>query len=67
MDLEQVGNLFLETGGPVHPNQEDEKMDLLGFSGAIGSPSAADAVLLDAYSSAVTGAVERVSPAVAHI
>jgi S1-C subfamily serine protease len=32
-----------------------------------GTPSAGDSSLLDAYSSAVTGAVERISPSVAHI
>ena len=32
-----------------------------------GTPASGDASLLDAYSSAVTGAVERISPSVAHI
>ncbi len=32
-----------------------------------GAPSSGDPSLLDAYSSAVTGAVERISPSVAHI
>ncbi len=67
MDLEGVRNFYLETGGPAHPDQGNEKLDLPGFAGAIGSPNGADASLLDAYSSAVSGAVERASPSVAHI
>ena len=36
-------------------------------SGVVGNPAAADALLLDAYSRAVIGAVEKVSPSVVNI
>ncbi len=67
MNLEQVRNVYSGTAGPLHPNQAGEKTDLHGFSSAIGGPSVSDGSLLDAYSSAVSGAVEHVSPSVAHI
>ena len=44
---------------PYETHGKDEVRD--------GTPAAADTSLLDAYSSAVTGAVERISPSVAHI
>ena len=67
MNLEQVRNVYSGTAGPLHPNQADGNTDLHGFSSAIGGPSVSDGSLLDAYSSAVSGAVEHVSPSVAHI
>src|SRR2546423_14129548 len=38
-----------------------------GDRGLIRDPGAADASLLDAYSTAVTNAVDRISPSVVHI
>jgi len=58
MYLEEAGNPFALSGhSPLNP---------LSDSGS-GQVSSADESLLDAYSAAVTSAVERISPSVAHI
>lgn len=60
MDLEEDGNVF-DLAGPAGLSSEGGSA--LGATGMAVS----DASLLDAYSNAVTGAVERISPSVAHI
>jgi len=58
MNLEETGSSFfvLSAHSPLNALAHAER-----------DPAAADASLLDAYSAAVTGAVERISPSVAHI
>jgi S1-C subfamily serine protease len=67
MELEQNQNLFVVVNGPAHSERLAEKEQLREFSSALGGQPAADTSLLDAYSGAVTGAVEQVSPSVVHI
>jgi S1-C subfamily serine protease len=61
MDMEESGNVLFSralSSAPAHqPGQWT----------ANAEPRADDASLLDAYSAAITGAVERVSPSVVHI
>jgi S1-C subfamily serine protease len=65
MNLEQGGSIFLAYAGGSNPlSGKDDLREL--SSGGIES-AATDAALLDAYSTAVTSAVERVSPSVVHI
>ena len=59
MSLEQGRNLLGMLGGPIAAGSE--------ANGTINSHPAPDGPLLDAYSTAVTGAVGRISPSVAHI
>jgi S1-C subfamily serine protease len=71
MNLEEVGSVF--SGLSAHPaslNQPEAngraEEAQRGSAPDVG-PTAADDLLLDAYSRAVTGAVERVSPSVVNI
>src|SRR6266699_2790137 len=64
MNLEQSGRSFSTVGDP-HPNQGPKTAT--GSRGLEGRETGSDASLLDAYSATVTGAVERISPSVAHI
>src|ERR1700733_14810369 len=71
MDLEEVGSVFSALSAhPASVNQPEanEWSDGSRLESAPAAASAAtDDVLLDAYSRAVTGAVERVSPSVVNI
>lgn len=58
MNLEQDRSVLGMMSGPVGVGSETDGVDV---------HSAPDRPLLDAYSNAVTGAVERISPAVVHI
>ncbi len=68
MDLEEVGSVF--SALPAHPvfvNQPEASGWAEESQHAPSASSAADEFLLDAYSRAVTGAVDRVSPSVVNI
>ena len=67
MELGQNQNIFVGVTEPAHSEHLAEKEQLREFSSALGGQLAADTSLLDAYSGAVTGAVEQVSPSVVHI
>jgi S1-C subfamily serine protease len=67
MDIGEVRNVYLATGGLPLGDPAAEKMASQEFSRAIRVPSGSDTSLLDAYSTAVSDAVERASPSVAHI
>ena len=68
MEFEQHQNIFVGVGGPPDSEGIAGKRESVGNSAAFGEGSTtSDASLLDAYSSAVTGAVERVRPSVVHI
>ena len=64
MNLEALENV-LSAGQRTSYDEPAEQLSRHSASNA--APNGSDAVLLDAYSSAVTGAVERISPSVAHI
>src|SRR5882724_83793 len=71
MNSGEVGNFF--SALPTHPAASNQS-DVSGWteesqpeSAAIASAPAVNDSLLDAYSRAVTGAVERVSPSVVNI
>jgi len=66
MNLDEVGRVFASTAVPVHRHEAGEWKD---DSPDAPSPNSAagDVSLLDAYSRAVTGAVDRVSPSVVNI
>jgi S1-C subfamily serine protease len=68
MNLEEVGNVSALSAYPASANQPEANGtgELLREGAPIGS-AAADDLLLDAYSRAVTGAVGRVSPSVVNI
>jgi len=65
MNLDGHGNVFSETvPSPLgNTSANDGSRDAAAVSPSITSGG----VLLDAYSTAVTSAVERISPSVAHI
>jgi S1-C subfamily serine protease len=72
MNLEEVGNVFSEF--PAHSAALMSQPEANGWAeesaqeaAPAGDPAAADDLLLDAYSRAVTGAVRRVSPSVVNI
>jgi S1-C subfamily serine protease len=71
MNLEEVGNVFsAQSAHPAAVNQSDLNDSQDGqqpAAAAIASTPASDDSLLDAYSRAVTSAVERVSPSVVNI
>jgi S1-C subfamily serine protease len=71
MNLEEVGNVFsAQSAHPAAVNQSDlndPQAEQQPAAAAIASTPASDDSLLDAYSRAVTGAVERVSPSVVNI
>jgi S1-C subfamily serine protease len=68
MNLEEVGNVF--SARPAHPaavNQPETSGWDKETQRAVSVSSTRDDLLLDAYSRAVTGAVERVSPSLVNI
>jgi S1-C subfamily serine protease len=67
MGLEKNQNIFVGVDGPPHSEGIAGNGHSQGYSRALGGSSVADGSLLDAYSSAVTSAVEHVSPSVVHI
>jgi S1-C subfamily serine protease len=71
MNLEEVGSSFPVSSHPASVNQSEangwKKEDSQHDSSSIASSTSADDALLDAYSRAVTGAVDRVSPSVVNI
>jgi S1-C subfamily serine protease len=69
MNLEEVGSVFSASSArPVSVNQPERSVwAALPEPAPAASPAASDDSLLDAYSRAVTGAVDRVSPSVVNI
>jgi S1-C subfamily serine protease len=70
MNLEDVGNSFASSQNPAFVNQPEANTWKDGpqpAPSAIASAAPTDDALLDAYSRAVTGTVERVSPSVVNI
>ena len=63
MNLEQSGGVFVEVGNPNLSGVAGEQ----GRGGELSAGETSDPPLLDAYSHAVTSAVERVRQSVAHI
>jgi S1-C subfamily serine protease len=71
MNLEESGNVFsalpARPAGLNHPEESAWEEDAPRVSASAATDAAADGVLLDAYSRAVTGAVGIVSPSVVNI
>ncbi len=69
MNLEEAGHTFLpvQAGLSLHSGSEEHRDNESPRGTAIGPAADANDSLLDAYSRAVTGAVEKVSPSVVNI
>ncbi|HUD66782.1 MAG TPA: trypsin-like peptidase domain-containing protein [Candidatus Sulfotelmatobacter sp.] len=70
MNLEETGTVFSAAPGQAAPLSDLADVGRLSEESGQGTASpnnSSDASLLDAYSTAVTSAVERVSPSVVHI
>jgi S1-C subfamily serine protease len=70
MNLEETGTVFSTAPGLAAPLSDLAEVGRLSEESGQGTASpnnSSDASLLDAYSTAVTSAVERVSPSVVHI
>ncbi|MBZ5689792.1 MAG: trypsin-like peptidase domain-containing protein [Acidobacteriia bacterium] len=67
MNLENHSGVSWRVLGASHLDAASEKESVSGNPAGIQPIAASDGQLLDAYSSAVTSAVERISPSVVHI